>query len=114
MTTPVWKPIGEASASFDANGLWIEQIDGFRVPVRRHFGMPTNADMFNPQEQDLRDRENHNRIRLDIVREALRMNEAQMNESGSRQLQERLARMEYEADADRVRAQQAMTLPFAE
>lgn len=80
MTQPMWKPIGEASASLDANGLWIERMDGFRVAVRRHFGMPSNADMFNPQEQDLRDRENHNRIRLDIVREALRMNEERMGD----------------------------------
>ena len=32
----VWKTIGEASASLDANGLWIEKVDGFRVAVRRH------------------------------------------------------------------------------
>ena len=35
-TSPVWKTIGETSASLDANGLWIEKVDGFRVAVRRH------------------------------------------------------------------------------
>jgi hypothetical protein len=32
----VWKPIGEASAGMDAQGLYIERIDGYRVPVSRH------------------------------------------------------------------------------
>ena len=62
MTTPVWKPIGEASASFDANGLWIEQIDGFRVAIRRHFGMPLNGDNPFRAQQVLLDIETQNRI----------------------------------------------------
>ena len=62
MTTPVWKPIGEASASFDANGLWFEQVDGIRVPVRRHFGMSPNDDNPFRTQEDLLDMENQSRI----------------------------------------------------
>jgi hypothetical protein len=38
---PVWKPIGEASISMGANGLYIERIDGTRIPVTRHGAMPS-------------------------------------------------------------------------
>jgi hypothetical protein len=31
---PVWKPIGEAAASTDV--LFIERIDGYRIPVTRY------------------------------------------------------------------------------
>lgn len=106
MTRPMWKPIGEASASFDANGLWIEQIDGFRVAVRRHFGMPPSGDNpFRPQ-QDLLDMETQNRVQREIIREAYRMNEERMGDRAySEELWERAARLEDEANHERLRSQ---------
>lgn len=37
--SPVWKPIGEAANDFP---MFIEQIDGYRVPVRRFSPFFTN------------------------------------------------------------------------
>lgn len=70
---PLWKPIGEAANDFS---MFIEQIDGYRVPVQRHV---KNA----LDQSELIDMENQNRVQRDIhlftgrMRlEALRLGEA--------------------------------------
>lgn len=62
--SPIWKPIGEAAQDLVMS---IEQIDGYRVPVCRHFGMD--------HASELLDMENQNRLQRDIIREAFRMAE---------------------------------------
>lgn len=58
--TPVWKNIGEASNDFV---MYIEQVNGNRVPVRRFGAM---------QQFDIDVMEIENRVQRDIVREAMR------------------------------------------
>jgi hypothetical protein len=104
---PVWKAIGEASASLDANGLWIEQVDGFRVAVRRYFPMPLDADMNYPGA--LLDAENQNRIQIDIMREAMRMNDERMGDrTYSDELRMRAQRLEDEANENRALSQREL------
>ena len=101
MTQPMWKPIGEAASSLDANGLWIERIDGIRVPVRRHFGMEDLLDM-------------KNRIQRNLLREVYRMNDERMGDRAySEELRMRERRLEDEANARRARSQRDVRVPVS-
>ena len=63
---PVWKTIGEASATLT---LFIEQIDGYRVPVRRF--NPFFTDQYRSDAR-IEDQVNQNRVQRDVMREAFR------------------------------------------
>ena len=69
-TGPVWKPIGEVSASLCDIGLWIERVDGIRVPVRRHFGMWDReySEELRERVARLEDEANHERLRSQQTR----------------------------------------------
>ena len=65
--SPVWKPIGEASSSMD-QVLYIERIDGYRIPVSRYAMMPMMPVDQAMQRASLDDMENQNRIQREIIR----------------------------------------------
>lgn len=57
--TPVWKTIGEST--LDVN--YIEKIDGYRIPVRRH-------QSYLDTQYELEDQATQNKIQREIIREA--------------------------------------------
>ena len=100
MTSPIWKPIGEASDSFDSMGLYIEKIDGIRVPVMR-----AAANRYTG-EQALLDQENINRVQRDILREAYRNSMERADTRTAAELRDSMERAEDELRRNEAKVRQ--------
>jgi len=85
---PVWKPIGEASDSLNSV-MWIEKIDGLRIPVARY---QESAMLYPVGPAEFTDAENQNSARLEIIREAYRSAMQVADYPVAQELRERLER----------------------